>query len=320
MTNKETSEYLLQAMQHFCGDNVLRPQFKTPFVQDGWLVATDGRILVRIHPESVDADTDLLNEHERKVEAKLPNGFRLPNVSMVMPRFLGNDDRHIDREYLCNFVWQMEEWEHANPSPAILRIGEVYLTINGATRLKQAIRFLGIEFARIGYDDGNKLVLLAASEDGSQNIVQILQMSCRAPQQGEDWKLFELPLVSKPLFRIMPVDLERGRDAYTAYMARQERDREALLRAPREVYMVEMVKRAFIPVYARSEQEAQDIAACFGDEPERDWDSEWELSDTLPGIENVDEVASKYEQCLAEDGYVAWDVIRELEGKAEGKE
>ena len=84
--------------------------------------------------------------------------------------------------------------------------------------------------------------------------------------------------------------------------------------ARREVYMVEVVKRAYIPVYAKDADEARRL--CDGEnlfDPEDDGDDEWMLGDTVPEVEDVDDMDDCYRHVITRDGIVERDEIYELD-------
>lgn len=84
--------------------------------------------------------------------------------------------------------------------------------------------------------------------------------------------------------------------------------------ARREVYLVQVQKIAYIPVYAKNADEARQMVdgdAWF--DPEDDGDDEWFLGDEVPETEDLDDLDDCYKHVITRDGVVHRDEIYNLE-------
>ena len=111
----------------------------------------------------------------------------------------------------------------------------------------------------------------------------------------------------------MTIDWQKGAAAWADIKAELARQEEAERMARREVYMVEVVKRAYIPVYAKDADEARHLADSNWIDPEDDGDDEWMLGDTVPEVEDLDDMDDCYEHVITRDGIVERDEIYELD-------
>jgi hypothetical protein len=111
----------------------------------------------------------------------------------------------------------------------------------------------------------------------------------------------------------MTINWQKGAAAWADIKTELARQEEAERMARREVYMVEVVKRAYIPVYAKDADEARHLANSNWFDPEDDGDDEWMLGDTVPEVEDVDDMSDCYRHVITRDGIVERDEIYELD-------
>ena len=162
--------------------------------------------------------------------------------------------------------------------------------------------------ARLVWHEDNKVVIELTNER-DQEAVTILQMNCNP----KDFLVFTLSTTEATDDADTRICWQRGMEAWREAKEKLAREEEAERMARREVYMVEMVKRAYVPVYAKNADEARYLCDKHCGEPEKDWEAEWELGDTVPEAEDSEDVSENYKTCITCEGGVSFDRIFEME-------
>lgn len=306
-TKKEVAEMLTEALMPFCETLTdLRPELAAPFRQkdgDGCdcICASDGRVLIRIRCKEAGVAVGPFKAQEK------------PDVSKVIPA-VGFDDllqaRTVSRSDLADAIDTMKRHEDTTQQPASADLGGIRLTMEAVSHLEVAMRICGSEQARLAWAK-NGMVLLQLLDQHSREAVSILHMGLVEPKYA--------PTVTIPTGEgcdggaLFAPDWQRGIKAWADMKAELAAREEAERMARREVYMVLVVKRAYVPVYARNADEAQKLLESDWMDPEDDGDDEWMLGDEVPEAEDVDDIADCYENILTRDGIVSRDDIYELD-------
>lgn len=296
-TSKEVAAYLKEALQPFCEQmKDLRPALAEPFRQadhDGedCVMASDGHILICIRAKKAGCAVSpfrKMNDFDAHKPIPFIDFNHLLQVRTV---------RRIDMELLLE---QMEQYEQEYKQTAVADVLGVLLNIDGLSRLERAMAIFGAELARLVWHEDMK-VILQLDNGRRQDAVTILHMGC-APN---DCRAFVLPTAKGDDGADVELSWQRGMKAWTDIKAEQEQLEEAERMARREVYMVEVVKRAYIPVYAKDADEARRLCDEEFIDPEDDGDDEWMLGDTVPEVEDLDDLDDCYEHIVTSDEWHA---------------
>lgn len=304
---REVAAMLQEALQPFCDEEnrEWRPALATPFRQkdgDGrdCIVASDGKVLIRIRAKEAGVAVGGFTKSD-----KLNANRVIPTIGFE--RLL--DARAVKRSDMQQTIEQMKQYETEKQQVAVADVWGVWLTIDGVSHLEVAMRICGAEWARLVWHEDMK-VMLQIDNDHDREAVCILHMGCKP----EDCHVFTLPSYNRCEDRPTYIDWQRGAAAWADIKADLTAREEAERMARREVYLVEVVKRAYIPVYARNTEEAQRLAdgeSWF--DPEDDGDDEWMLGDTVPEAEDLDDLDDCYKHIITRDGVVERDKIYELD-------
>ena len=304
-TSKEVAAYLKEALQPFCEQKKdLRPALAEPFRQadhngEDCVMASDGHILICIRAKKAGCAVRPFRKMD-DFDAHKPIPF-IDFNHLLQVRTV----RRIDMEQLLE---QMEQHEQEYKQIAVADVLGVLLTIDGLSRLERAMAIFGAELARLVWHEDMKVVL-QLDNDRRQEAVTILQMGCNP----EDCRAFVLPTANGDDGADVELSWQRGMEAWAGIKAEQERRQEAERMARREVYMVEVVKRAYIPVYAKDADEARRLCDKEFIDPEDDGDDMWMLGDTVPEVDDLDDLDDCYEHVVTCDGLVERDEIYDLE-------
>lgn len=297
---------LKEALQPFCyeKDWCIRESMTAPFRQadpDGrdCVMASDGHVLIRI---------------KAKEAGVAVGGFRKMddfNAHKVIPtvdfeRRL--KARIVRRADMVQMIDQMEQHEAETKQVAVASVGGVQLIIDGLSRIERLMAFCGAEQAMLVWNEENK-VMLEMQNDRRQEAVTILQMGA----EPDDCRVFVLHTYEAADTADVSIDWQRGSEAWAEAKAKLEREQEAERMARREVWLVQVVKRAYIPVYAKNAEEARRLADKEFFDPEDGGDDEWMLGDEVPEAENVDALDDCYKHVITRDGVVQRDKIYELD-------
>ena len=289
---------LKEALMPFCEqEQVYRDIFLAPFRQDDCVFATDGHVLIRIRPKEAGVAI---------CKFKAMDDF---NVQKVIPQ-VGFEEllqaRTIRRDDLRQVIDQMKQHEDATKQLASADLMGVQLSMEGVSHLEVAMRIFGTDGARLVWHKGD-VVLVQIDNAKGQEAVSILQMG---------WSPKDAHVISIPTYddsKEAHINWQRGLEAWAEIKAKLERDEEAARMARREVYMVQVVKIAHIPVYARNADEARQLADKEFFDPEDDGDDEWVLGDEVPEVEDVDDLEDCYKHVITRDGVVHRDEIYNLD-------
>ena len=307
-TRAEVAKVLREALMPFCEDyKDLRPDLAEPFrQQDGdgrdCICATDGHVLIRIRSKEAGGSIGGFPKRDK------------PCVHNVIPA-VGFDDllaaMTLRRDDVAKVVSDMKAYEDSERQPAIADLQGVWMSMEGLSHIETAMRICGAEAARLVWHK-DELVLLQLLNEKDQEAVTILHMGLTDNKDGH--KMFTVPAAEGCDEQAVRIDWQRGIREWADIKAEQQRQEEAERMARREVYMVEVVKRAYIPVYAKDADEARrlcDSESWF--DPEDNGDDEWMLGNEVPEAEDVDDLEDCYEHVLTRDGVVHRDEIYDLE-------
>jgi hypothetical protein len=304
-TSKEVAAYLKEALQPFCEQTKdLRPALAEPFCQadhDGedCVMVSDGHILICIRAKKAGCAVTPFRKMD-DFDAHKPIPF-IDSNHLLQVRTV----RRIDMELLLE---QMEKHEQEHKQIAVADMLGVLLNIEGLSHIERAMAIFGAELARLVWHEDMKVVLQLDNER-RQEAVTILHMGC----DPKDSHAFVLPTAKGDDGADVELSWQRGMEAWAGIKAEQERREEAERMARREVYMVEVVKRAYIPVYAKDADEACRLCDEEFIDPEDDGDDMWMLGDTVPEVEDLDDLDDCYEHVVTRDGLVERDEIYDLE-------
>ena len=306
LSTKEVALMLMEALEPFCEElKDLRPALAYPFRQkdgDGrdCVMASNGKVLVAI----------------RAKEAGVAyGGFKTMdefNAHKAIP-FIGFEDlleaRTVRREDIRKTIDLMKQWENEKKTVASADLGGIQLSIEGLSHIEVSMRICGAELARLVWHKDDKVTLQLYNERHKE-AVTILQMGWKP----DDAHIIEVPTAELKDKEDAHFDWQRGMTEWADIKAEKERREEEERMARREVYLVQMVKVAYIPVYAKNADEARQLAdseAWF--EPEDDGDDEWILGDEVPDTEDLDDLDDCYEHVITRDGVVERDEIYKLD-------
>ena len=304
-TSKEVATYLKEALQPFCEQmKCLRPALAEPFRQadhdgENCVMASDGHVLICIRAKKAGCAVSPFRKMD-DFDAHKPIPF-IDFNHILQVRTV----RRIDMELLLE---QMVKHEQEHKQIAVADVLGVLLIIEGLSHIERAMAIFGAELARLVWHEDMKVVL-QLDNDRRQEAVTILHIGC----DPKDCRAFVLPTAKGDDGADVELSWQRGMEAWAGIKAEQERREEAERMARREVYMVEVVKRAYIPVYAKDTDEARRLCDKEFIDPEDDGDDMWMLGDTVPEVEDLDDLDVCYEHVVTRDGPVERDEIYDLE-------
>lgn len=305
-TKIEVAQMLNEALEPFCETmKELRPSLAHPFRQkdgDGQdcALASNGHILVRIRAKEAGiAISPFVKMDDFDAHKPIPEvGFE----DLMKARTLRLSD-------LQSAINEMKQYEQEQKQVTAASFGGVWLSLVAVMHIEAVMRICGAEAARLVWKKGGKVVLQLDNEKG-QEAVTILHMGF-SPDDAH----VITPLTTEGCDHCaVCIDWQKGIAAWADIKAEMEREAEAERMARREVYMVQMVKIAYIPVYAKNAEEARQLAdseAWY--EPEDDGDDMWLLGDEVPEAEDIDYIADCYKHVITRDGIVERDRIYELD-------
>lgn len=306
-TRAEVAEVLREALMPFCEKyKDLRPDLAEPFrQQDGdgrdCICASEGHVLICIRSKEAGVAVGGFPKMDRF------------NVHNAIPAVVFADllaAKTLRRDDVAKVISDMKAYEDSKRKPAIADLQGVWMSMEGLSHIEVAMRICGAEAARLACHKGVKVVLQLLNEKG-QEAVTILHMGLADNKEGR--KVFAVPATEGCDEQAVRIDWTRGIREWADIKAEQQRQEEADRMARREVYMVLVVKRAYIPVYAKDADEARRLVDNDFIDPEDDGDDEWMLGDEVPETEDVDDLEDCYEHILTRDGVVDREDIYELE-------
>ena len=306
-TRAEVAKVLREALLPFCEEyKDLRPDLAEPFrQQDGdgrdCICASDGHVLIRIWSKEAGVAVGGFPKRDK------------PCVHNVIPAIGVNNllaARTLRRDDVAKVISDMKAYEDSEQQPAIADLQGVWMTMEGLSHIETAMHICGAEAARLVWHKDVKVSLQLLNDKG-QETVTILHMGLA--DNAKSRKVFCVPAAEGCDEQAVRIDWQRGIQAWADIKAERQRQEEADRMARREVYMVLVVKRAYIPVYAKDADEARRLVDNNWIDPEDGGDDEWMLGDEVPEPEDVDDLDDCYESILTRDGVVDRDEIYELE-------
>lgn len=295
---------LKEALMQFCDPpKDLRPALDAPFRQqdndkNDCVMASNGYILIRIKAKEAGVAIGPFGKmDEIKAYKALPTvGFE----DLLNARTVRRDD-------LRQVIDLMKQWEDEKQTVASADLCGTQLSMERLSHIEVAMRICGADMARLVWHKDDKVVL-QLDNDRHQEAVTILHMC---------WKPKDAHIITVPTTEYsnedVCIDWQRGQEGWQEIKADMERKAEEERMASREVYMVQVVKRAYIPVYAKNMEEARSLVDNNFIDPEDDGDDEWMLGNLVPDIEDLDDLDDCYEHVLTRDGVVERDKVYELE-------
>lgn len=303
-TKKELAQYLKEALQPFCAEkDSFRKVLTSPFRQtdsngEDCVMASDAHGLICVRA--------------KKAGIAVGPFCKMDDIAAykVIPDLGSNrcPSATVRRSDMAALLDQMQLHERDHKQMAVAYVRGVNLAIEGLSYLEQAMAIFGAEQARLVWSEDQKVMLELDNERGQASVV-ILYMGC-APL---DPRVFVMPFHYGEDADVQ-LSWQRGMQAWPDIKAELEFQEEAERMAHREVYMVEVVKRCCIPVYAKDADEARSLCdSRFFFPPEDEYDVEWSLGDTVPEVEYLDDIDDCYENIITRDGVVERDKIYELD-------
>lgn len=291
---------LKEALEPFCETlKDLRPALAHPFRQEDCVMASDGHILIAIKAKEAGVSISKFKEM---------TDF---NARKVIPQ-VGFEDllqaRIVERSDLLAAIDEMKRLEKERQQVIAADVLGVWLSMNTLSRIEVALRICGAEAAQLVWHKDDKVVVQLYNAKG-EACVTILSMGFKP----KDAHVIALPTHDDDDRCSVAIDWQKGDAAWADIKAELARQEEAERMARREVYMVEVVKRAYIPVYAKDADEARRLCESEWFDPEDDGDDEWMLGDTVPEVEDLDNMPDCYEHIITRDGIVDRDEIYELD-------
>lgn len=300
MTKTEVATMLKEALEPFCETlKDLRPALAHPFRQEDCVMASDGHILIAIKAKEAGVSIGKFKEM---------TDF---NAHKAIPQVDFNDllqARTIERSDLLATIDEMKRLEKERQQVTAADVLGVWLSIEVLSRIEVAMRICGSEAAQLVWHKDGMVVVRLYNAKG-EACVTILSMGFLP----KDAHVITLPTHDDDDHCSVAIDWQKGAAAWADIKAELARQEEAERMARREVYMVEVVKRAYIPVYAKDADEARRLCESKWFDPEDDGDDEWMLGDTVPELEDVDDMDDCYEHVITRDGIVERDEIYELD-------
>lgn len=306
LSKKQVGAMLKEALQPFCyeKDWYIRASMTEPFRQadpDGrdCVMASDGHVLICIKAKEAGVAVGGFRKMDDFNAHKV-----IPTVGLAHRM----DTRVVRRADMRQVLDQMEQHEAETKQVAVASVGGIQLVIDGLSHLERLMAFCGAEQALLVWHEQDKVMLEMQNAKG-QAAVTVLQMGSKP----DDCRVFTLPDYDDDDRHDIRIDWQRGSEAWAEAKAKLEREQEAERMARREVYLVQVVKRAYIPVYAKNADEAQRLADKVFFDPEDDGDDEWMLGSEVPEAEDVDDLDDCYEHVITRDGVVHRDEIHDLD-------
>lgn len=307
-TAKEVAQFLKDALQIFCDpEGGLRPELAKPFREGNCVFASDAHVLIRIKTKEAGCSISPFKTMD------------LYSAQSVVPETTFNDllnAQTLRRADLKMTIEQMVQYEAENGKAACAILCGVTLSPEALSNIERAMAICGAELARLVWSANDKVVL--ELDNGRYlGAVTILQMGWL---ERPDDHIMALPVNNSSEDDNFNIDWQKGMEAWAAIKAEKERREEAERMARREVYMVRVMKVAFIPVYASNAAEARRLCKKHFIDPEDDGDDEWFIDDTVPEVVDLEDMDDCYRHVLTREGDVERDRIYELDQLSENCE
>lgn len=305
LSRREVATMLHEALQPFCEkDNHWRPALAEPFRQkddegQDYLMASDSHVLISIHARQAGVAVSPFRQMDEFKALKV-----IPTVGFEdMLR-----SRYVSRQDIATLIGKMQQHEAEQKQLTAAIVGDVRLSLTALSHIETVMRICGATVARLVWAKDSKVVLQMDNADG-QPCVNILHMGFD-PNDASD---FMLPSAQDVLAGAACINWQQGLAEWTAIKAELAAREEAERMARREVWLVDVVKRGYVPVYARTADEARRILDKHWIDPEDDGDDEWMLGDYVPEAEDLDDLDDCYETIVTAEGQKTRDEIYEME-------
>lgn len=302
LSRAAVAQYLKEALQIFCDPlNDLRPELADPFRQDDYVMASDGRCLIRIKAKEAGVAVSPFKKMYN-FDAQKPVPFigfnELLNARVV---------RRVD---IVQTIVKLKQFEEEYFQLAVASINGVKLSIECLSHIEKAMAICGAHQARLVWSQDYK-VMLELDNEKHCTVVTILLLGLA----GEDskWHVITLPSCKLCENTDVSVNWQKGMEYWNELKAKMAREAEEERMARRTVYLVEVVKIAYIPVYAKDEKEARQLCEKNFIEPEDDGDDEWMLGDMVPEPVDMEDLFDCYEHVVTMDGVVDRDAVCKLD-------
>lgn len=305
LSRREVATMLHEAMQPFCEPlKDLRPALAEPFRQkddrgQDYVMASDGHVLISIHARQAGVAVSPFRQmDEFKALKAIPTvGFE----DMLKSRYVSRQD-------IATLIGKMQQHEAEQKQLTTAKVGDVRLSVTALSHIETAMRICGATVARLVWAKDSKVVLQMDNAKG-QHCVTVLHMGFD-PNDARD---FMLPTAGDVPAASACINWQQGLAEWTAIKAELAAREEAERMARREVWLVDVVKRGYVPVYARTADEARRILDKHWIDPEDDGDDEWMLGDYVPEAEDLDDLDDCYETIVTAEGSKTRDEIYEME-------
>lgn len=301
----EVAQFLNEALMIFCEeDKDLRPSLAVPFRQQDCVLASDGCFLIRIKTKEAGVGIGAFRKMDDfDAQAPIPFiGFHELLTSWTV--------RRVD---MVQVLDQMKKYEDETRQPVVADMCGIMLTMKGLSQIEKAMAILGAEQGRLVWHQDNKVVI-QLDNGKKRDAITILRLGSSAEKKH----VIALPLSIYRDGTDVSIDWLRGMRAWADIKAEMERKAETERMARRAVYMVNVVRSGFIPVYARNADEALSLCSAHLNclDPEDD-DGCWMLGDTVPEAVDMDDMDDCYESFITRDGVVERDDICQLDQLSE---
>ena len=309
-TKKEIGLMLKEALDQFCEKEFAhyRIALTEPFRQvdddkHECVMASNGHVLVCIRAKDAGVAVSMFKKQDEYKAYK------------VIP-FVGFEDnleaRTVRREDLRQVIEQMKRHEDATKETVSADMGGIQLSMEAVSRFEVVMRICGADTACLTWHTDD-MVMLQMYNDRRQDAVTVLHMG---------WKPDKAHVIAVPTIEGSDgdarIDWQKGISSWQDIKGDLARREEEERMARREVYLVLMVKRGYVPVYAKDADEARRLAN--GEnwfEPEDDGDDEWMLGDEVPELCDVEDLDDCYEHVITRDGISDRDEIYEMDRLSE---
>ena len=302
LTKREISKVLKEALQIFCDPNKdLRPALATPFRQKEFIMASDGHILIRIRAKEAGCAIGPFKVMDQfnALKAVPTIGFK----DLLASKSLHHKD-------IIDTIAKMKAFEEEKKEPTLAKLCGIKLTMEALSKIEVVMRIFGVETARLVWHR-KTMVSMQLYNNKGQDVVTIVHMGLLG--RGDE-HIFDIPTTDYNENDDVTVDWQRGIAAWNDIKEEKKRKEEEERMAKRGVYLVQMVKTAYIPVYAKDADEARRLAdsECWF-EPEDDGDDEWTPGDEVPEDYDLEDLSGCYKHIITPDGIVERDEIYKME-------
>lgn len=290
----------------FCDNNSLRPQYQEPFCYDGFICATDSRTLFAIKQNLI-ADFGAASS-TLPLDPTIIISSALDTSPFTKETIVFADD------YL-KLVNDHLSYPTSSPAAQILlQLGNACYRAFYFHNVFLAARLLGSSDVAFIIPDVPTTPLLFRLYNGTDiSVVGCIMPICVDDEDG--FTILNLPAYTDQLSDIAAqINITTGEAAYHAYIEQEQRDQKAYAES-KKVYLVQVVKSAWIPVEAEDPQSAMELAKThtggIDDDMFDDSDIEVEACNSYPEDEDdVESLADSHptdrQGILTVHGWISW--------------